>query len=126
MDVSLEAKTCSFCGQRGGVDRQLIGGLGAWICFPCVTDYHRVTQDPVELRARKTPPWEKMSDAELLATLPEILRSADQVNEFAADWVALLRDRKVSWAAIGASLGVSRQAVWERFAKRVETRRATG
>jgi biotin operon repressor len=29
--------------------------------------------------------------------------------------VDMLRGRKVSWEAIGKSLGVSRQAAWERF-----------
>ena len=29
--------------------------------------------------------------------------------------VELLRSRKVSWAQIGAALGVSRQSAWERF-----------
>jgi biotin operon repressor len=30
--------------------------------------------------------------------------------------VDLLRSRQVSWAVIGAALGISRQAAWERFA----------
>ena len=30
--------------------------------------------------------------------------------------VAVLRERNVSWARIGAALGVSKQAAWERFA----------
>jgi biotin operon repressor len=31
-------------------------------------------------------------------------------------WVVeLLRSREVSWAQIGAALGISRQSAWERF-----------
>jgi ATP-dependent Clp protease ATP-binding subunit ClpX len=59
-----------------------------------------------------------MSDTELLATLPLILRSAQQNAEFANEWVELIRGRKISWAEIGKALGVSRQAAWERFASR--------
>jgi len=29
--------------------------------------------------------------------------------------VAILRDRGLSWTRIGQALGVSKQAVWERF-----------
>jgi len=29
--------------------------------------------------------------------------------------VELLRSRKISWAQIGAALGISRQSAWERF-----------
>jgi hypothetical protein len=29
--------------------------------------------------------------------------------------VELLRSRRVSWAQIGAALGISRQSAWERF-----------
>ena len=67
---------------------------------------------------RGSSPWETMSDAEVLATLPRILASAEQNASFAQEWVDLLRGRGVSWAEIGRVLGVSRQAAWERFARK--------
>ena len=33
-----------------------------------------------------------------------------------AGHVAVLRGRSVSWTRIGAALGISKQAAWERFA----------
>lgn len=96
------------------------------ICSDCVENYHAMFHSPDEFRARSTPPWESMSDLELLEVLPRLQRSATQVNTFAAEWVALLRERGISWAAIGQTLGVTRQAAWERFAKRAERRGAAG
>ena len=89
------------------------------ICVACVEDIHALVHPPATPPLDEQPPWERMSDAEMLATLPTIMRNADQVSDFAADWVGLIRDRGISWAAIGQSLGVSRQAAWERFAKRI-------
>jgi ATP-dependent Clp protease ATP-binding subunit ClpX len=58
-----------------------------------------------------------MSDTEMLSTLPLIAASAEQVNKFMGDWIQLLRERKLSWAAIGKAMGISRQAAWERFTR---------
>jgi hypothetical protein len=56
-----------------------------------------------------------MSDAALLGAL----RSADAAVAGARTvlqaQVDALRQRKVSWEAIGRALGISRQAAWERF-----------
>lgn len=124
MDYKCENKMCSFCGEQGGPDRELAGGLGAMICVPCLDHFHERAHDP-ERRKGEPPPWESMPDPELLATLPQIMRSASQVDDFATDWIVLLRERGISWAAIGQVLGVSRQAAWERFSKRA-ARRAVG
>lgn len=125
VDLRDENKMCSFCAARGGGSTQLVGGLGAMICFDCVENYHAMIQSPDEVRARSRPPWESMSDLELLEVLPRLQRSAAQVNTFAGEWVALLRERGNSWTAIGQALGISRQAAWERFSKR-ERRGAAG
>ncbi len=61
-----------------------------------------------------TPP-ENMETGQLLDRLPAIndhYRGQGTQLEWVVD---LLRSRKVSWAAIGEKLGVSRQAAWERF-----------
>jgi hypothetical protein len=87
------------------------------MCADCLEYYHGVLSSKKRMAAISTPPWDKMSDAELLGTLPQISRTADQVNEFLVDWVRLARARKLSWAEIGKALGTSRQAAWERFAE---------
>jgi hypothetical protein len=115
VDFKAGNKICSFCGRRGGGDTKLAGGLGAMICLDCVEYFHTVSQSTERVTAMTRPPWNEMSDTELLVKLPLILQSADQNMKFAREWVDLIRSRKVSWAAIGNALGVSRQSAWERF-----------
>lgn len=121
MAITRAGKICSFCGTPGGpgTDLTLIGGLGAQVCATCVDEFHATIHDEELLAAaRGAFPWETMSDAEVLATLPKILASAEQNLSFAQEWVDMLRERRVSWAEIGRTLGVSRQAAWERFARK--------
>ena len=127
MAITREGKICSFCATPGGpgTDVPLIGGLGAQVCAQCVDDFHATLHDESRIASVRTFPWERMSDAEVLATLPRIMASAEQNQAFAHEWVDLLRDRKVSWAEIGRALGVSRQAAWERFARKTGDNGAT-
>ena len=124
MDNNIERKNCSFCGIKGKRGMRFGGGLGAMICENCVEHYHEVFQSTSKTSKAAKPPWESMSDAEVLSNLPLIAQTADQVSEFLVEWVELARSRKLSWAEIGKAFGVSRQAVWERFARRVEDFRA--
>ena len=118
VDRTLENKICSFCGQTGSRRNRLAGGLGAMICMECLESYYEHSRSTKRVAKATRAVWDEMSDAELLATLPLILRSAQQNAEFANEWVELIRSRKISWAEIGKVLGVSRQAAWERFASR--------
>ena len=117
--MSGEGKTCSFCGVTWSPEHKFLGGFGAFICGACATRAATVLNDADEFAkiAPPTPPWEKMTDEELIATLPEIVRNADQVETFLHGWVGLLRERGISWQRIGLALGVSRQAAWERFTR---------
>ena len=124
MDFDIENKTCSFCGVRGTDGAKFAGGLGAMICVPCVEYFHDVFSTAAKTAAANRPPWERMSDEEILSKLPLIARNAEQVNEFLVEWVELARSRKSSWAEIGKAMGISRQAAWERFAQRVERLRS--
>lgn len=128
MGITREGRICSFCGVRGGpgTDVPLVGGHGAQICQTCIADFHALLHDGDRIAAaRGTMPWDTMSDAEMLATLPQIMASAEQNAAFAQEWVDLLRERRVSWAEIGRALGVSRQAAWERFARKSGDKTAT-
>ena len=128
MSIAREGRICSFCGASGGpgTDLPLIGGLGAQVCAGCIDDFHEIVHDPARTAAvRETLPWERMSDAELVATLSLILASAEQNTAFAHEWVDLLRERHIPWAEIGRALGVSRQAAWERFARKSGDKSAT-
>lgn len=65
-----------------------------------------------ELRPK---PWETMDDAQVLDHLPEVSAVKDQVELSLAAWVAIARERKISWDRIGRALGITRQSAWERF-----------
>ena len=128
MAITREGRICSFCTASGGpgTDLALIGGLGAQVCATCVDTFHEILHDEERIAAvRATMPWERMSDAEGLATLPQILASAEQNVSFAQEWVEMLRERGITWAEIGRVLGVTRQAAWERFAKKSASKGAT-
>jgi hypothetical protein len=56
-----------------------------------------------------------MTDEALLAHLPEISAVAAQVEDRLCAWVRTARRRSISWARIGAALGMTRQSAWERF-----------
>jgi hypothetical protein len=107
---------CSFCGREDAHGTQFSGDLGALICSECVERYHRILTGPsVDVSTVTADPWQDVSTEQLLATLPLISRSSAQTSDFLITSVGVLRSRKASWAKIGRSLGVSRQAAWERF-----------
>jgi biotin operon repressor len=56
-----------------------------------------------------------MSDEQLLGALKPCLATVEATRQVLQAQIDALRERGVSWAAIGDSLGVSRQAAWERF-----------
>lgn len=120
VEMTGEGKTCSFCGVGWTPENRFHGGLGAFICRDCADRAcSRMNDDTVyaEYLRNPTPPWDSMSDEELLARLPEIMTNAEQVERFLHEWVGLLRGRGVSWQRIGLALGVTRQAAWERFTR---------
>lgn len=128
MTIAREGRICSFCATPGGpgTDVPLVGGLGAQICMTCVDTFHQILHDEDRTAAaRAVMPWDRMSDAEVLATLPQILASAEQNASFAQEWVDMLHARGITWAEIGRVLGVTRQAAWERFAKKSASKRVT-
>lgn len=117
MDFSPVGKVCSFCGLIGTSETRFAGGLGAMMCTDCLVTYYENYRSHDGAEAVSTPPWDKMSDPEMLSTLPLIAATAEQVNTFMGDWIQLLRERNLSWAAIGKAMGISRQAAWERFTR---------
>lgn len=104
---------CSFCAGPASTSRRLVAGPGVAICRDCATAAIELfnSKDGTPARA----PWAAMTDEELLAHLPEIAAVASQVEERLSAWVGTARERKISWARIGASLGMTRQSAWERF-----------
>jgi ATP-dependent Clp protease ATP-binding subunit ClpX len=116
LEATEEGKLCSFCGKKCSPGDRLMGGLGAFICHPCARRAVAV-MDALERETPAEPPWARMRQEELLAVLPDIVATSDQVDDFLHDWVGMLRERGASWQKIGLALGVSRQAAWERFTR---------
>ncbi len=103
---------CSFCRKDSKTVAKLIGGPGVYICDACVELCNQILDDqPVP----PFPGFEAMSDDALLATLRPADEAVSKVAEVLHEHVATLRERGVSWQRIGEAIGVSRQAVWERF-----------
>jgi ATP-dependent Clp protease ATP-binding subunit ClpX len=107
---------CSFCTKEEEQVAKMVAGPGVYICNECVDLCVSIMSvaAPTD-EDRSIPYWQAMSDEELLAHLPRIASVATQVEDNLRVWVQRLRDRGVSWARIGAALGMARQSAWERF-----------
>jgi hypothetical protein len=108
-----DALACSFCRKdRRQVDMLIAGGAGVHICDACVALCSRMlTGKPTAAFAG----WKALTDDELLAALPASAAAVEASADKVRDHVGMLRHRGVSWERIAASLGVTRQAAWERF-----------
>lgn len=104
---------CSFCGRDAASVGQLLaaGASGAYICGDCVTACTRI----LEAVPDSATGWDGLSDTALLGSLPVADQTASSVREVLQAQVEALRARGISWEKIGAALGISRQAAWERF-----------
>jgi len=106
---------CSFCLKSQDEVAKLVAGPGrVFICDGCVGM-------AVDYMAGRTPdtsaftPPDQLPTERLLAQLGPI-EDTLQGKGNQLQWVVdTLRGREVSWAVIGAALGVSRQSAWERF-----------
>jgi hypothetical protein len=104
---------CSFCAQSVSRTRRLVAGPGVAICKDCATSATELLGGTDSSPAEA--PWVRMTDEALLAHLPEISAVAAQVEDRLCAWVGNARQRGISWARIGAALGMTRQSAWERF-----------
>jgi hypothetical protein len=121
LPANLHEAHCSFC-RKGQQDvNALIAGPGVYICNECVEMAGEVFQKLG--RVEKKVPFVAAEHFRGLdsARLLDLVGRIEPVHQDVAGQqdliVGILREREVSWADIGASLGVSRQAVWRRFAK---------
>jgi ClpX C4-type zinc finger len=118
----VETVYCSFCARPSADVERVVAGPGVHICTDCVELCVQVlaaakTADAVEGKDRpRVPAWESMSDEQVLEHLPRVAKVAVQVEDNLHAWVDVLRARDVTWARIGAALGMTRQSAWERFA----------
>jgi hypothetical protein len=102
---------CSFCGKKADQVSKLIAGPKVHICDACVGVCTKI----LEVVPSSFPGWNAMTDEQLLGALRPCLATVEATRQVLQTQVETLRRRGVSWAAIGESLGISRQAAWERF-----------
>jgi hypothetical protein len=103
---------CSFCRKSDREVAKLIAGPGVHICDACVALCNAVLEGKP---GSGFTGWESLSDKALLASLGPSEATVEAVRRVLTTQVGILRARGVSWEMIGRALGVSRQAVWERF-----------
>jgi ClpX C4-type zinc finger protein len=110
---------CSFCGKAQTEVKTLVSGPGVFICDECV----QLCQSIIAKNAATQSPREKPSPLlpdnapteNLLQTLRGYNGAFESIDRGMQDIVDILREREVSWATIGQTLAVSRQAAWKRF-----------
>jgi ATP-dependent Clp protease ATP-binding subunit ClpX len=108
---------CSFCGKPQTEVVKLIAGPGVFICNECVALCVPIVAEP----PNEAPDPEKIITPEraptdtLIAALGHHNSAFENIDRGMQDIVDVLRERDVSWAAVGEALGVSRQAAWKRF-----------
>ena len=107
---------CSFCLKSQTEVAKLIAGPGLiFICDECVGLCDAIIAGkPMKVDAAKFR-MENIPSETLLARLKPIEHTLQGMGNQLQTVVEALRKRKVSWAAIGEALGVSRQSAWERF-----------
>ena len=107
--------SCSFCARDATVVNKIISGPGVYICDGCVRTCDEILAADDGRSDVPLPEWRSASDDELLASLPRVAATAATVETGLRARVTELRDRGVTWARIGAALGMTRQSAWERF-----------
>ena len=105
---------CSFCFKSQHEVKMLIAGPASiFVCDECVglcNDYIA----GAKLKSSSLSP-EQLPTERLLERLRPIEDTVQGKGSQLQQVVDILRSREVSWAQIGAALGISRQSAWERF-----------
>ena len=102
---------CSFCGKTDKQVARLLAGPRVYICDGCIGTCNKILQATSASFAG----WNKMTNEQLLDGLKTSEATVEATRAVLQAQIEELRQRKVSWEAIGKALGVSRQAAWERF-----------
>lgn len=107
--------SCSFCMKPDNEVAKLVAGPGVNICNGCVDLCGQIIGNPTPLPPGITS-WEEELDLDgVLACLPRMAAAGTQVEQNLTRFVLRARSLGATWAAIGSSLGVTRQSAWERF-----------
>jgi len=107
---------CSFCFKSQHEVKRLIAGPGnIFICDECVDLCNEIIAGPKPAKSSKSISVGELPTERLLERLQPIEDTLQGKGNQLQEVVEILRSREVSWAQIGAALGISRQSAWERF-----------
>ncbi len=107
--------SCSFCLKPDNEVAKLVAGPGVYICDECVDLCRQIIISSPSLPPQLTS-WEEDLDLDgVLASLPQMAAAGAQVESSLSRYVKRARELGATWAAIGTSLGMTRQSAWERF-----------
>ncbi len=110
---------CSFCGKSQREVKKLVAGPAVFVCDECVRLCGKIIAETPDLGPGTSPPkikgFETFPTAKLIGLLRPQVRTCEETRAVLQRSIDILRERKVSWAAIAEALGISRQAAWERF-----------
>jgi ClpX C4-type zinc finger len=107
--------SCSFCLKPDSEVAKLVAGPGVYICNECVDLCSQVIGNAPSLPPGLTSWEEDLHLDGVLASLPRMAAAGAQVERNLSRFVLRARALGATWAAIGASLGMTRQSAWERF-----------
>jgi ClpX C4-type zinc finger len=106
---------CSFCFKSQHEVKMLIAGPASiFICDECVGLCNAYVAR-AKIKSSKSLSPEELPTERLLERLRPIEDTVQGKGNQLQQVVEILRSREVSWAQIGAALGISRQSAWERF-----------
>jgi len=110
---------CSFCRKSQHEVKKLIAGPAIFICDACVALCTKIIESTPDPDPKAPPPEiggiDTFPTERILSLLKAQETSCEDTRAQLQRSIDVLREREVSWAAIGEALGVSRQAAWERF-----------
>jgi hypothetical protein len=114
-DEAPAAVACTFCLKPTADVKKMVAGPGVFICNECVgLCVEIIASEAAEMP--KLASWEeRVSDDDLLATLPRIAVASASVDQQLGIWVRQARSRGITWTRIGAAMDMTRQSAWERF-----------
>jgi ClpX C4-type zinc finger len=109
--------SCSFCKKDNRQVKGLVAGPGVYICDECVALSGQLVgpEMPPEESAGRRAQFTNRSQAEILASLPALARTAAEVEAELRRWVLRLRELGTSWGSIAAALELSESEVRGRF-----------
>ena len=106
---------CSFCAKPQTQVRKIVMGPGVGICDECLALCVPIMADASNESPDQMWVLEKATSEHLLKILKGYNGAFESIDAAMQDIVDILRERDISWSAIGETLGVSRQAAWKRF-----------